>query len=172
MVLDRSGGLYNRRIRRSLNLRKKAVIVDMDGTLVNVASIRHHVRKPAGEKNFDAFHAESIDCPPNQQAIDYCTKHFHQGDTIIVATGREQKWYDVSFKWCLANMPCPFDGPFHARENGDRHSDVVLKKQLYHYLDRNYDIRGAIDDRPEIVQLWRSLGLEVELVPGWEETDG
>ena len=40
-----------------------AVIVDIDGTLVDVSSVRHHVAGP-GKRNFDAFHRESADCPP------------------------------------------------------------------------------------------------------------
>lgn len=171
MTLDRSLGLYNRRIRTSPNLRQKAVIVDLDGTLVDVSSVRHHVLKPKGEKDFDAFHAASINCPPHQQAIDYCQRHWLSGHAILVVTARMQKWHAVSSAWCESNMPCPYDGPFMAREDGDHHSDVSLKKKLYYYLERNYDIRGAIDDRPEIVSLWRELGLEVEVMPGWRQEE-
>ncbi|WP_092501608.1 hypothetical protein [Agrococcus jejuensis] len=44
--------------------RAPAVLFDVDGTLCDVRSIRHHV-DGTGRRNFDAFHAESIDCPPH-----------------------------------------------------------------------------------------------------------
>lgn len=46
-----------------------AVIFDMDGTLVDVSSVRHFVMdKP---KDFDAFHAGTAGCPPNMSALAY-----------------------------------------------------------------------------------------------------
>lgn len=64
-------------------------------------------------------------------------------------------------------MPVPYDGPFH-RQDGDKRSDRVVKLEILRYLRQHYDIRGAIDDNPQVIELWRSQGVPVEVVPGWD----
>jgi len=145
--------------------RPKAVIVDVDGTLADVRAIRHHVaHKP---KNFDAFHAASAHVPANQQAIDFVTRHHAAGFVIIVVTARLQTWFDVTRTWLDAHVPVPFDGPFH-RPDGDFRPDVQVKRDIHRYLSRHYDIRGAVDDNPNVIALWDELGIPTEVVPGWD----
>ena len=148
-----------------MTTRPKAVIVDVDGTLADVRAIRHHVAtKP---KNFDAFHAASAHVGPNQQAIDFVTRHHAAGFVIIVVTARLQTWFDVTNTWLHRHMPVPFDGPFH-RPDGDFRPDVQVKRDIHRYLSRHFDIRGACDDNPNVVALWTELGIPVEVVPGWD----
>jgi hypothetical protein len=145
--------------------RRRAVIVDVDGTLADVRSIRHHVAsKP---KNFDAFHAASAHVPANQQAIDFVTRHHAAGFVIVVVTARLQTWAGVTTTWLDQHVPVPFDGPFH-RPDGDFRPDVQVKRDIHRYLSRHYDIRGACDDNPAIVALWDELGIPTEIVPGWD----
>jgi hypothetical protein len=145
--------------------RPKAVIVDCDGTLVNVSAIRHHVA--CEPKDFDAFHEESRFAPPNQQALDYCVRHHEAGDVVVVVTARMERHYSVTRAWLDEHMPVPFDGPI-MREDGLRYSDVVIKRRIHSYLSRNYRIVGACDDNPAIIALWQELGIPVEIVPGWK----
>lgn len=150
--------------------RRPAVIADVDGTLCDVGSVRHHViRHPEDErpKDFDAFHQSSADCPPHQLALDWVTDQANAGHVILVVTGRMQKHLDVTRRWLISNMPVPFEGPFH-RQDDDRRSDVVVKREIYRYLSRSYDIRAAIDDNPSIIALWEELGIPVTVVPGWD----
>lgn len=145
--------------------RPTAVIADVDGTLADVRSIRHHVA--AKPKDFDAFHRASAHVPANQQAIDYVTQAHAAGHVIIVVTARRQTWFDVTSTWLARHMPVPFDGPFH-RQDDDFRPDVQVKRDIYRYLSRHYDIRGAVDDNPNVVALWTEVGIPVEIVPGWD----
>jgi FMN phosphatase YigB (HAD superfamily) len=148
--------------------RPRAVIVDMDGTLVDVSAVRHHVRKPKGEKDFDAFHAESIDCPPNPQALEFCERHHAEGKLILVVTARVHKWFYTSFFWLQENMTVPFEGPF-MRQDNDFRPDVQIKREIFDDLIKKYDIVAACDDNPHVIGLWEEKGLAVEIVPGWED---
>ena len=148
-------------------MRRAAVIVDCDGTLVNVSSIRHHVATP-GEKDFDAFHRESRHCPPNEQALEFCRRHHAAGHVVVVVTARMERHFDVTKAWLDEFMNVPFDGPI-MREDGLRYSDVVIKRGIHRYLSRHYNIVAACDDNPAIIELWKELGIPVEIVPGWEE---
>lgn len=146
-------------------MRRKAVIVDVDGTLADVRGIRHHVlTKP---KNFDAFHAASADVPPNQQALDFVARHHASGHVIVVVTARMQKWEPTTLAWLRRHLAVPFDGPFH-RQDGDIRPDIQVKREIHRYLSRHYDIRAAIDDNPNVVALWEEIGIPVEIVPGWD----
>lgn len=153
--------------------RRLAVIADVDGTLCNVESVRHHVVRPADapedwEKDFDAFHQSSIDCPPNDWVVDWVVEKYNAGYVILVVTGRDQSHYQVTKTWLDKYVPVPFDGPFH-RPAGNRYSDISVKSEIFHYLNRTYDVRFAIDDNPNVIQLWKSLGIPVTEVPGWDE---
>jgi hypothetical protein len=165
-MLDRSLGLYNRRIRTNPNLRQKAVIADMDGSLVNVTSVLHHVKKKP--KDFQAFHSSTINCPPNQQAIDFCQRHWDTGHIVLIVTARMQMWRASTVDWLDTHLPVPYDGPFH-RADGDIRPDVAVKMEIYHYLNRVYDIRYACEDNPRVVSLWEGFGIPTEVVPGWGE---
>jgi hypothetical protein len=151
--------------------RRKAVLVDVDGTLTNVSSIRHHVIVTADHpaKDFDAFHQASGDCPPHEQALDYCRRHYEAGHVVVVVTARMERHYDVTKAWLDRWMPVPYDGPI-MREDGLRHSDVSVKRRIYNYLSRHYEIVACCDDNPAILELWDELGIpEIEIVPGWED---
>jgi FMN phosphatase YigB (HAD superfamily) len=43
---------------------RPCVIFDADGTLCDVSEIRYLLRQPKGKKDFEKFHALSINCPP------------------------------------------------------------------------------------------------------------
>lgn len=149
-------------------IRQPAVIADMDGTLVDVSSVRHHVVRTDGkEKDFDAFHAESVHCPPHQMAIEFCEQAHAEGLVVVVFTARMYKWFDVCQQWLQREMTVPYDGPF-MRPNGDRREDRGVKLDMYRYYSRMYDFRRAIDDNPKIVPLWEKLGLPTTVVPSWD----
>lgn len=148
--------------------RPRAALVDMDGTLVNVSSILHYVQRPSNQKDFRSFHDESLHCPANKQALDFCVRHHEMGHVIVVGSARMQQHYEVSSLWLERNMVTPYDGPILMRRDGERIQDVFIKRRMFRYLSRNYDIVAAIDDNPPIVALWKELGIpEVEVVPGW-----
>ncbi|QAY02815.1 hypothetical protein SEA_SHAOBING_84 [Mycobacterium phage Shaobing] len=147
-------------------MRRPARILDVDGTLCNVTSVRHYVMRPRELKDFDAFHAASAGCPPNQVALDYAAETAALGMVPVVVTARMERWRGVTRAWLDEHMPVPYDGPFH-RQDGDTRSDRIVKLEILRYLRRHYDIRGAIDDNPEVVDLWRSQGIPVTVVPGW-----
>jgi hypothetical protein len=160
--------------------RLKAVIADMDGSLVNVSSIRHYVSGPV--KDFDAFHAASRHCPPNEQALEFCRRHYAAGEVIAVVTARMERHYETSAGWLddyllpellaiprALYLPVGYDGPI-MRPDGLTHSDVSVKRRIYRYLTRHYEIVAACDDNPSILPLWEEMGIpEIERIPGWEE---
>lgn len=151
----------------------KAVICDMDGTLVDVSSIRHHVRGgilPDGSykrKNFDAFHTESATCPPIQETLDLVTWHREAGTKIIIVTARSRR-YRVPTVWWLLWNNIETDDLF-MRRDGDHRPDYEVKKDLLVEIRKRWTPIHALDDNPNVIRLWQEEGIPTTVIPGWED---
>lgn len=141
-----------------------AVIFDCDGTLVDVASVRHHVEGP-GRKDFNAFHYGSSFCPPISWVLDAVGEHIAADNAIIVVTAREEKWRELTTNWLLEHGVL-FD-ELHMRPTGDFRKDVLIKGEILDELETRYQIRHAYDDNPAIIALWKERGVPHTVVPGW-----
>lgn len=150
-----------------------AVIVDVDGTLVDVTTAIPHLYDDQGRKTFDAFHQASAVCPPNWQAISYVVRAHAAGIVVAVVTARMYRWQELTEAWLAEHMPVPYVGPF-MRGDTDYRTDVEVKRDIYRVLTQThgYRIIGAIDDNPPIIDLWSSLGIPTETVPReWTDPD-
>lgn len=145
-------------------LKPPTVVLDMDGTLVNVSGIRHLV--DGQKRNFDAFHTESVNCPPIPWVVSAAIDAKGLGYQVIQVTARSEK-YRPHTSWWLADRFIPSDGLF-MRPDGDYRPDYEVKKEILDRLLQRYDIRQAYDDNPNIVRLWSEYGIPCIVVPGWE----
>ena len=147
--------------------RPQTFVFDIDGTLADVSSIRHLVEE--GQKNFDAFHRESVNCP----TIPWVTAAAHDakgmGYRVIQVTARQEK-YRPNTSWWLADNLIPSDG-LYMRANGDYRPDYEVKKEILDRLLKVYDIKMAYDDNPSIVSLWSEYQIPCIVVPGWQADD-
>lgn len=147
---------------------KPAVIFDMDGTLCNVAPIRHHVKGGRGKKkDFVAFHSESVNCDPIHWVAS-CARVAHQsGLTVIVVTARMVMWGRHTAMW-LALHDIPSDVMF-MRRNGDRRPDYEVKRDILARIQAEFKVIHAFDDNPKVVALWQEHGIPTTIVEGWQE---
>lgn len=161
--------------RSDLDGKRLAIIVDMDGTLVDVSSIRHYVRGVAEEegevrkrlKDFDAFHRESVNCPAIWKTVDQVQDFWEREYDILIVTARSQKYYNQT-AWWLAEHAIPHTDLF-MRPNGDFRKDYLVKKDILDRIRRRWHVVHAIDDNPNVIRLWEEEGISVTHVPGWEE---
>ena len=61
----------------------------------------------------------------------------------------------------------PYD-LFLMRSEKDMRKDSIVKEEIYRaHLEGKYDIEVVLDDRNDVVDLWRSLGLRcIQVAPG------
>lgn len=135
--------------------KKQAIICDIDGTLSNSDHRKHYVE---GEnKNFKKFYLESFQDKVNLWCLEIIKK-LANDYTIFYVTGRPAEYRDLTKKW-LKSQGCP-DGELYMREIADFRQDVEVKKEIYEKNIKNeYNILFTIDDRQQVVDMWRSLGL-------------
>ncbi len=144
---------------------RTAVIFDVDGTLYDVRSVRHHVRGP--RRDFHAFHADALSCPPHDEVVEAARSARRDGHAVVVVSARAERWRRQTGFW-LALHDVPSDHLF-LRGERDGRPDVEVKRDVLAHLRTRYEVVAAWDDNPAIVALWRSEGIEVHVVPGWED---
>ena len=149
-----------------------AVIFDMDGTLANVSSIRHHLRiwdesKGRTIKNFDRFHEESVNVPPNPQVVNHAQVAHMLGLAVLVVTARKARWRHHT-AWWLAVNNVPSDALF-MRGDDDHRPDYEVKSDILDAISHTWNVIHAVDDNPNVIRLWNERGIPTTTIPGWED---
>ena len=145
-------------------MKPSAVIVDVDGTLVDVSTIRHFVAGP--KRDFTAFHSGSATCPPHAEAVTWVEEMADAGHHILVVTARMEQWRSLTQTWLDTHMTRPVTD-LAMRANRDYRPDHQVKREIHAALSRRYTITHACDDNPSIVALWDEIGIPVKVIPGW-----
>jgi len=145
---------------------RKAVIFDMDGTLADVRGIRHHVVGKR-RRDFDAFHADSVNVPPNPHVANAAVMADMLGVDVVVVTARKVRWARHTAMWLAMNR-IPSAAMF-MRADKDSRPDVEVKRDILRSIRRTWDVIAAWDDNPKIVALWESEGITTHRVDGWVE---
>jgi hypothetical protein len=146
--------------------RVDAVICDVDGTLCDVRSVRHHVERPEGSlhfrPNFNRFHSESISCPAHPQVVSLLARARDAGFAVIIVTAREEKWSFLTSTW-LSDWSIGYD-ELLMRPARDNRPDAVVKAEIERDIAMRYNARLAIDDRSDIIEVWQRAGIATSRV--------
>lgn len=143
--------MYNSHIlKNSTNILKqdeklaKVILCDLDGTACLF-----------GDKNpYDRDFENDI---PNQ-AVLRVLNELKDDHLIFFFSGRSDKYKEQTQTWLLTHFP-EYD-KLVMRKEGDTRKDAVVKKEFFdeHIKDKFY-VSFVLDDRNQVVELWRSLGL-------------
>ena len=147
-----------------------AVIFDMDGTLADVRGIRHHIVPPTPKpkgwyKDFHAFHANSVDCPPNRAVVDHAIRASLLGNAILIVTARRAMYRNPT-AWFLAINGVPSDA-LYMRGDKDGRPDYEVKKDILASIRTRYNVIHAVDDNPAVIALWQEEGIPTTIVEGF-----
>ena len=144
----------------------KAVIFDVDGTLCDVSGVRYHVERPAGsinfKRDFDRFHAESIECPAHPDVLALLNRARAEGYAVVIVTGREEKWSFLTSTWLKDNGVAYEE--LLMRSAKDSRPDAVVKTEIARDISTRFEPCLAIDDRPDIIEVWHKAGIVTMLV--------
>lgn len=131
-----------------------AYIFDMDGTLADLN----------GRNPFDASTCEAD--LPKRDVIHIAKELFAQHNKIVITSGREDKYHYQTTNWLKA-QGIQYEDIF-MRKTGDSRKDAIIKMEIYRDLILpKYNIRGVFDDRNQVVDMWRAIGLTCfQVAPG------
>lgn len=133
-----------------------AIMVDIDGTLALMGD-----RSP-----YDLTRCSGD--TPNHAVIEAVRVARAAGVRVIYCSGREDVARVDTEAWLAEHAGRHDDEPLFMRAAEDRRKDAVVKREIFDREIRdNYDVRYVLDDRQQVVDMWRSLGLTVfQVAPG------
>jgi hypothetical protein len=134
--------------------RHPAIIVDLDGTLALMNG-----RGPFEQHKCDT----DLLCRPVAQAVHGLSL---MGYLVLITTGRFQQHFGKTKEW-LIREKVPH-ARIYMRADGDYLKDAVVKREIYeNQIEPYYDVLLVLDDRAQVVNMWRELGLQcLQVAPG------
>jgi predicted kinase len=133
----------------------RAVLVDIDGTVALKGA-----RSPFDETR---VHEDR----PNVPVIEVARAMSDAGHRLVFLSGRTAACRNATVRWLGEHVQREFDGPF-MRAAGDMRKDFTVKLELFDQHVRDvYDVACVLDDRQQVVDAWRSIGLTcLQVAPG------
>jgi predicted kinase len=149
--------------------RKKAIIVDLDGTLANIN----------GRNPYDA--SNCAEDRPNMHVVELVKAMYKQGYTILFVSGRMDSYREQTKTFIEHHVTklerddesypggsyhyyeVPIEYELFMRKDGDSRKDSIIKQEIYENdIVQKYDVLFCVDDRPQVVRTWRyEIGLPV-----------
>jgi len=136
-----------------------AWIVDIDGTLALIGD------KPGHRGPYDWARAGEDE--PNLPVVELVHRLHATGTRLIFMSGRDESCRWQTESWIRAK--CGVLGtPLFMRPTGDTRKDSIVKAELFwKYVAPRWSVRGVLDDRDQVVAMWRSMGLMcAQVAPG------
>ena len=123
-----------------------AIICDIDGTLAHMKDRSPYDWSRVGEDDVDPIIKNLLDTVKNKYVI-------------ILTSGRDEVCREETEKWLEEN-----DIPYEIllmRSVDNIRKDSIVKRELFErYIRDYYNIEFVLDDRNQVVDMWRSLGLK------------
>ena len=156
-------------IERGKIKRKRAAIIDIDGTLSDnspMKDVPFPVAAPGEAANFDEWMTHTVNLEANEWVRD--ATHEIDAETVkVIITARNERYEDITREW-LGRIDAAYD-VLVMRPDGDPRPDHEFKQEVLDLLEREYDFDFAMDDNPFVAQMWRDNGIETIVVPGYDK---
>ena len=139
--------------------RPEAIVCDIDGTMANIEHRRKHLIPKEGKKRGDwgRFFKEMTKDSLNQWCADITQLFASQGTPIVFATGRPDDYHEQTYNW-LYKHKLIHDHLF-MRLRGDFRKDDIVKEIILEFeILPRYNVKFVIDDRQQVVDMWRKNG--------------
>jgi tRNA uridine 5-carbamoylmethylation protein Kti12 len=132
-----------------------AVMVDIDGTVALMVG-----RSPYDENRVHEDRA-------NHAVISAVRAMHAAGHAVVFCSGRTAACRDATEKWLAEHVAVPYEA-LHMRAVGDMRRDSVVKLEIFDREIRDrWHVVAVFDDRRQVVEAWRSIGLTVfQVAPG------
>lgn len=132
-----------------------AYIVDVDGTIALPGSRDPYDMTRVGEDR------------PNTPVVDLVRTLYDAGYDIVFCSGRKQVARADTERWIGRYLGIT-GSVLYLRADDDNRRDAIVKLEIFDQQIRHrWRVRGVIDDRRQVVEAWRSIGLTVfQVAPG------
>lgn len=134
--------------------KEDAILVDIDGTLAKMVNRGPFEWKRVGEDEVVPIVAEVV------------RMFYVMGYKIIIMSGRDSVCREETTEW-LDRHDIPWNALFMRAENDMRKDNIVKHELFWAHVANFYNVRTVLDDRDQVVKMWRDIGLTVfQVAPG------
>jgi predicted kinase len=134
--------------------KEDAILVDIDGTLAKMVNRGPFEWKRVGEDEVVPIVAEVV------------RMFYVMGYKIIVMSGRDSVCREETTEW-LDRHDIPWNALFMRAENDMRKDNIVKHELFWAHVANFYNVHTVLDDRDQVVKMWRDIGLTVfQVAPG------
>jgi predicted kinase len=127
--------------------KSKAILVDIDGTLATMAGRSPYEWHRVGEDS------------PVDAVIEAVMAAYLFKRRVIVMSGRDESCRQITEEWLNTYLGVAWD-ELYMRPEGDTRKDNIVKYELFNnHVRDNFDVSYVLDDRDQVVEMWRKLGL-------------
>jgi len=135
----------------------KTVIFDIDGTLANIEHRRPFL---AGDRpDWNKFNSAMGKDTPNGPVVDlYRTLWASGAYDLQIVTGRNEAFRKVTETWLTWNE-IEFNRVLMRPDKDNRPDSIIKGEILAQLLAEGRDIAFAVDDRQQVVDMWRVNGV-------------
>jgi len=89
----------------------------------------------------------------------------HVGLQVVFASGRDEVCRPETEDWLFQHGINDF--PLFMRKEGDIRKDSIVKRELLEVIAKEWHVVGVLDDRDQVVAMWREIGLPCfQVAPG------
>lgn len=136
----------------------QTVICDLDGTLCNIDHRLHYLKE---NKDWDSFYDNCDKDTANLWCVKILESLANSGVNIVFVSGRRSSTWEKTTKWLNDNLPVKvwLGRELYMREDGDYRKDCIIKKEIFDEYLAGRNILFALDDRQQVVDMWREQGL-------------
>lgn len=152
---------------------RKAIIVDIDGTLADITHRLHFVKRPNKDRYYPAFFDAMDADAPKDNIIEIIEELLTNFDLLLL-TGRPEKYRSITAEWLERHAHFiwvkALRDNFFMRPDDDFTPDHELKARIYEEkIKGKFNVVAVFDDRQSVVDMWRAKGLTCFQVDQWEE---
>lgn len=128
-----------------------AIICDLDGCLCI-----HQNRSPF---EYDKCDTDLV----NNTVLEIILDSFKKKREVIFLSGREDSCREKTLQWLQKNVDIIYGTllpNLYMRKTGDQRKDCIIKKEIFdEYIKDKYYVEFILDDRNQVVDMWRNMGL-------------
>lgn len=151
-------------------MKKSVYVFDIDGTLADLSHRLHFIE--GKEKDWDSFYhnVKNDSIIPQNVMTFLMLRNSMPHENLLFVTGRPERTREDTEMWLARNVfmsqYIPTDTLF-MREDDDHRKDYEVKEELYHkFIEPNYNVIAVFEDRKQVVDMWRKLGITCYQVAG------
>ena len=135
----------------------QTVIFDIDGTLADIEHRRVYLK---GERpNWAKFNAEMGGDTPNRPIVDLYKTLWASGVyDLQIVTGRNEAFRKITETWLTWNG-IEFNRVLMRADKDNRPDNIIKGEILERLRAEGRDIAFAVDDRQQVVEMWRANGV-------------